>query len=53
MKKESRIILTEAQHEALTIAAERSGMALATYIRWCAMNHASSQGIHAEQPKVD
>lgn len=53
MKKESRVILTEAQHEALTIAAERSGMALATFIRWCAMNQASSMGIHAEQPKAD
>jgi hypothetical protein len=42
MKKESRVILTEAQHQTLTAAAERFGMALATYIRWCAMSHASS-----------
>jgi len=53
MKKESRVIMTEEQHEALSIAAQRSGMALATYLRWCAINHASSNGIHAEQPKVD
>ena len=53
MKKESRVIMTEAQHETLNIAAEKQGMKLATYLRWCGLNHASKHGIHAEQPKVD
>ena len=53
MKKESRVVMSEAQHEALSIAAERYGMPLATYLRWCGLIHASQQGVHAEQPKVD
>jgi hypothetical protein len=53
MKKESRVIMTEAQHEALNIAAQKLGMKLATYLRWCGLNYASKNGIHAEQPKVD
>ena len=53
MRKESRVILTEAQHEALTYSAEKSGMALATYLRHCALKDATSQGIHTEQPIVD
>lgn len=53
MKKESRVVLTEAQHEALTLAAERAGMALATFIRSAAINAAASAGIYAEQPRAD
>jgi len=51
--KESRVILTLAQHEALSYAAKKSGMALATYLRHCALNDATSKGIHAEQPRAD
>lgn len=53
MKKESRVLLTEEQHEALSIAAGRQGMPLATYLRWCAIQHALNQGIHTEQPRAD
>lgn len=53
MKKESRVVMTEAQHVALSMAADRSGMPLATYLRWCGLNHASKNGIHAEQPKLE
>lgn len=53
MRKESRVILTEDQHEALTYAAEKSGMALATYLRHCALKDAASMGIRAEAPRVD
>tara|TARA_R110000751_G_scaffold247222_1_gene347039 strand:- start:67 stop:267 length:201 start_codon:yes stop_codon:yes gene_type:complete len=53
MRKESRVILTEAQHASLTYAAEKSGMALATYLRHCALKDATSKGIHTEQPRVD
>lgn len=53
MKKESRVLLTEAQHEALTYAAEKSGMALSTYLRHCALKDAASKGIHTEQPRAD
>jgi len=52
-RKESRVILTEDQHEALTYAAEKSGMALATYLRHCALKDAASMGIRTEQPRVD
>jgi len=53
MKKESRVILSEEQHEALTFAAEKHGMALATFLRWAGIKEAAKLGIHAEQPKVD
>lgn len=50
---ESRVIMNEAQHEALKIAASKSGMALATFLRWCALREADRLGVHSEQPKVD
>lgn len=53
MKKESRVVLSEAQHEALTIAAEKQGMALATFLRSVGLREAASLGIHPDQPKVD
>lgn len=53
MKKESRVVLTDAQHEALTLAAERAGMPMATFIRSAALTAAGNVGIHAEQPRAD
>ena len=53
MRKESRVILTEEQYETVAYAAERSGMALATYLRHCALKDAASKGIHTEQPRAD
>lgn len=53
MKKESRVILTEGQHEALSLAADKHGMALATFLRWAGLQYAAKAGIHAEQPKAD
>lgn len=50
---ESRVVMNEAQHTAIKIAAEKSGMALATFLRWCALREADRIGIHSEQPKVD
>jgi hypothetical protein len=50
---ESRVVMNEAQHEAIRIAANKSGMALATFLRWCALREADRLGVHAEQPKVD
>jgi uncharacterized protein (DUF1778 family) len=52
-RRESRVILTEDQHALLTYAAEMEGMALATYLRHCALNAAASIGIRAKQPRVD
>lgn len=43
MKRESRVLLTEEQHAALTYAAEKAGMALATYLRHCALQAAASK----------
>jgi len=51
--KESRVVLTQEQHAALTIAANRAGMALATFLRHCGLEHAAKNGIHAQQPKAD
>jgi|14BtaG_2_1085337.scaffolds.fasta_scaffold09095_4 hypothetical protein len=53
MKKESRVVLTEAQHAALTLAAERVGMALATFIRSAALSVAANAGIQPDQPRAD
>jgi len=53
MQKQSRVTLTEEQHEALTYAAEKAGMALATYLRHCALKDAASMGIRTEAPRVD
>lgn len=50
---ESRVIMNEAQHEALKLAASKSGMALATFLRWCALREADRLGVHTEQPRVD
>lgn len=50
---ESRVVMNEAQHAAIKIAADKSGMALATFLRWCALREADRLGIHSEQPKVD
>ena len=53
MKKESRVVLTESQHEALVVASDKYGMPLATFLRWAALQYASKIGVHAEQPKAD
>tara|TARA_R110001632_G_scaffold1327_2_gene5286 strand:+ start:176 stop:313 length:138 start_codon:yes stop_codon:yes gene_type:complete len=45
--------LSEGQYDALTYAAKKSGMALATYLRHCALKDATSKGIHTEQPRAD
>lgn len=50
---ESRVVMTEAQHAAIKVAAERSGMALATFLRWCALREAESLGVHTNQPRAD
>ena len=42
-RKESRVILTDEQHEALTSAAYKAGMALSTYLRHCALMAAKSE----------
>jgi len=53
MQKQSRVVLTSSQYEALSYAAEKSGMALATYLRHCALRDAASMGIRTEAPRVD
>tara|TARA_R100000654_G_C2658549_1_gene124314 strand:+ start:703 stop:927 length:225 start_codon:yes stop_codon:yes gene_type:complete len=45
MKKESRVVMSDPQHEVLTLAANKSGMPLSTYLRVCALNDATKQGI--------
>ncbi len=53
MQKQSRVVLTSSQYEALSYAAEKAGMALATYLRHCALKDAASMGIRTEAPRVD
>lgn len=53
MTKESRVALSDEDHAALTISAQRAGMRLATYLRYCALRDAASNGIHAKQPQAD
>ena len=47
MKRESRVLLTEEQHAALTHAAEKAGMALSTYLRHCALIAAAAKAEQA------
>jgi hypothetical protein len=47
-RKESRVVLTDDQHDVLTAAAKRAGMPLATYLRYCAMQIAFQQRVTAE-----
>jgi uncharacterized protein (DUF1778 family) len=42
-KKESRVVLTDDQHDTLTDAAAKAGMALSTYLRYCALQAAKSE----------
>ena len=48
---ESRVVMNEAQHEAIRQAANKSGMALATFLRWCALREADRIGVQSEQVK--
>jgi hypothetical protein len=50
---ESRVVMTEAQHAAIKVAAERSGNPLATFQRWCALLEAETMGVHTNQPRAD
>jgi hypothetical protein len=47
-RRESRVILSDDQHAILTAAANRSGMALSTYLRHCALEDASSRRAKSE-----
>ena len=51
--KESRVVMSDAQHAVLTLAANNSGMPLATYLRVCALNDANKQGILLQQLKPE
>jgi hypothetical protein len=53
MKNESRVLMDDAQHAALKVAAQKMGMKLAPYLRWCALRQAEELGIRIEQPKAD
>ena len=45
------MVMSEEQHAVLTLAANKSGMPLATYLRVCALNDAKQQDIQIEQPR--
>jgi hypothetical protein len=47
-RRESRVILSEDQHAILTAAANRSGMALSTYLRHCALEDASARRVKSD-----
>lgn len=47
-RRESRVILNDEQHTMLTAAANRSGMALSTYLRHCALEDASARRVKSD-----
>lgn len=51
--KESRVVMSDPQHKVLTEAAKDAGMPLATYLRVCALNDATKQGIQYQQTKPE
>lgn len=53
MQKESRVMLTEEQHAQLTLASERAGMKLATYLRYWGLRAAEESGFSTIQPRAD
>jgi len=53
MNNESRVLMDDAQHAAIKLAAQKMGMKIAPYLRWCALRQAEELGINIEPPKVD
>lgn len=47
-KRESRVVLAEDQYQILVAAANKTGMALSTYLRHCALEDAAARGFGVE-----
>jgi hypothetical protein len=43
-RMESKVVMNNAQHAAIKLAAEKSGMAISTFLRWCALREADRLG---------
>ena len=53
MEKQSRVLMTDEQYEAIALAASKKGMPLATFLRSLALAEAERMGINVKQPQVD
>lgn len=45
-RMEAKVVMNNAQHAAIKLAAEKSGMAISTFFRWCALREADRLGAH-------
>ena len=53
MDKEIRFRVNEAQMSAIEIVALRKGLTLGQFVRMAALDEASRNGVHAEQPMAE
>ena len=53
MDKEIRFKVTEAQMSAIEVIAGRKGLTLGAFVRMAALDEASRNGVHADQPQAD
>ena len=48
-RMEAKVVMNETQHAAIRAAAERSGMAMSTFFRWCALREADRLGVQIKE----
>lgn len=53
MEKQSRVLMTDEQYEAIALAAAKKGMPLATFLRTLGLAEAERMGFNVKQPLVD
>jgi uncharacterized protein (DUF1778 family) len=53
MDKEIRFRVNDAQMSAIEIMAQRKGLTLGQFVRMAALDEASRNGVHADQPMAD
>ena len=53
MDKEIRFKVTQSQMSAIEVMAHRKGLTLGQYVRMAALDEASRNGVHADQPQAD
>lgn len=53
MEKQSRVLMTDEQYDAIALAASKKGMPIATFLRALGLAEAERMGINAKQPQAD
>lgn len=53
MEKQSRVLMTDEQYQAIALAAAKKGMPLATFLRTLGLAEAERMGFNVKQPAVD